>query len=107
MSPSIPEPDWKYLRKLQPELLNRLCSRINQNSLRLLHSDKTEHEKFLDSYEHVEGANCIVAECFNNWTRSNVWMKVIILAKHDLLTDEDVKGLSEELQARFERSKEL
>ena len=107
MSQSIPEKDWKYLRKLQPELLDRLCSRINQNGLAHLQSDKTEHEKFLAMYKHMDEADRVVAECFNNWARSSVWMKILLLIKYELLTDDDVKGLSKESQEQYKKSKEL
>ena len=48
MSRSIPERDWKYLRKIQPEMLSALCARINRQAMELLQSQaESEHKKYL------------------------------------------------------------
>jgi len=97
MNRKIPERDWKYLRKLQPEMLDALCARINQQAIQLLQSTKkTEHEKYLELYRHVNDSDRIVADCFNDWSRSNIWLKILPLRRHGLLTDEHVSQLSEE-----------
>ncbi|MEJ2689818.1 MAG: hypothetical protein P8130_07690 [Deltaproteobacteria bacterium] len=97
MSRKIPERDWKYLRKIQPEMLDALCARINRHAIQLLQStEKTEHEKYLELYRHVNDSDQIVADCFNDWRRSNIWLKILALRRHGLLTDEHVSQLSKE-----------
>ena len=39
MGKSIAERDWKYLRKIQPEMLSALCERINQQSMAILQAE--------------------------------------------------------------------
>jgi hypothetical protein len=104
---SIPEKDWKYLRKLQPELLNKLCAKINMISIELLQSDKTDHEKFLGVYDLINDRNTDVADCFNDWRRSNIWIKLVTIDRNGLLTDEQVNGLSEETQDLLQRSRDM
>lgn len=100
---SLPESDWKYLRKVQDELLAELCRRINETAARIAEAgDESEHAKYLKLYRHIEDSNKVVAECFDDWRRSNLMMKVFCLRKHKLLSEEHVKNLSSELRSRLD-----
>ena len=73
MSKAIPEKDWKYLRKIQAEMLSALCARINRQAVDLLQSHaESEHEKYRRLYEHVKDSDRVVADCFDDWRRSNI-----------------------------------
>jgi peptidoglycan/xylan/chitin deacetylase (PgdA/CDA1 family) len=107
MPRSLPERDWKYLRSIEPELLSNLCRKINQKAAQLLNSEfESEHKKYLALYKHIKASDKIVADCFNDWRRSNLWLIVPLLRKHDVLKDEYIANLSDaarELLDRFER----
>ena len=103
----FPERDWKFLRKIKPEMLNTLCRRINQEVVHMIHSsEKSEHEKYLDVYTYIQKIDRVVADCFDDWRRSNIDIKVAFLLRNNLLTDEHVQKLSEETQNQinFRRS---
>lgn len=103
MTLSIPETDWKYLRKIKAEMLATLCARINEQSKKILNTeDKSEHEKYLELYKHIKQSDRIIADCFNDWRRSNIWLKIQWLQKHDLLTDEHLNGMSDQCRAILE-----
>ena len=96
----IPEKDWKYLRKIEPEMLATLCSSINDQSKAILNTiDKSDHDKYLELYNHIKQSDKIIADCFNDWRRSNVWVKIQHLKYHDLLTDKYLNGLSDQCRA--------
>lgn len=99
---AIPERDWRYLRRIQGQLLEALCARINGEASRIV-ADQTlnQHEKFLQLYAHVLGQNRVVADCFDDWRRSNIFLKLLLLRKHRLLTDEHISKLSTETQRRL------
>ena len=107
MSGSLPEKDWKYLRSIEPELLSELCGKINQKAAQLLNSEfASEHKKYLALYKHIKVSDKIVADCFNDWRRSNLWLIVPLLRKHNLLKDAQIANLSDtarELLDRFEQ----
>lgn len=107
MSGSLPERDWKYLRSIEQELLSGLCKKINQRTAQLLNSEfESEHKKYLALYKHIEASDKIVADCFNDWRRSNLWLKVPLLRRHKILKDEHIANLSDaarELLDKFER----
>ena len=97
MENSIPERDWKYLRRIKPELLSILCRRINLSAAKILRAkEESEHDKYIKLYKHIEESDCIIADCFNDWRRSNIRLKLHFLIHHRLLTDEQIENLSQE-----------
>lgn len=106
MDRSFPERDWKQLRKFNPEMLNTLCLRINKQAESIIQSsDKSEHEKYLDLYKHIQDSDDVVARCFNDWRRSNITMKISNLLADGLLTDDHIQKLSDETKELIERLK--
>lgn len=104
MTITIPEKDWKYLRSVQKDLLSDLCRRINVCASEILRSDTgSEHEKYLKLYEHIKESDDIIADCFNDWRRSNLWLKLPLLRRYELLKDEHISRLSDESRELLER----
>ena len=108
MSLSIPEKDWKYLRSINADLLNKLCNRINQETTSIINNDsKSDHEKYLQVYKHIEKSDSIIGECFNDWSRSNILIKIRSLRQHKLLTSEHIKNFSSTTLERLKTLEEL
>lgn len=104
MSGSLPEKDWKYLRSIEAELLSELCRKINQRTAQLLNSEyESEHKKYLTIYKHIETSDKIVADCFNNWSRSNLLLIVPLLHRLDLLKDKHILNLSDVARELLDR----
>ena len=84
------------MRSVKSELLATLCRRINEETAAIL-DDETlaPHDKYLSVYQHIQESDAIVAECFDNWRRSTLMLRLLALAKHDLLTDEQLARLSD------------
>ena len=96
MTKSIPERDWKYLRRIQKEMLSELYLRINREASEILKAkEESEGEKYHNLYRHIEDSDEIIANCFDDWRRSNIGFKLLFLLHHNLLTDDRIKGLSE------------
>ena len=90
MARSTPERDWKYMRKIHDDLLVRLCERINKKSIAILKEGiGSEHEKYLKLYKHIQNSDRIIADCFNDWRRSTLIMKLTAIQHHDLLNLDD------------------
>ena len=100
----IPERDWKYLRGVKGELLEALCHRINDGARHIVADQASgQHERFLRLYGHLMEGNEVVADCFDDWRRSNILDKLLALRWHRLLTDEHLSRLSAETQDRINR----
>ena len=100
----IKESDWKYLRNLKKELLNRLCNRILDDVRTECGMEKREpdaHEQYLKVYGLLETGDRMIAQCFDDWRRSNVIFNILFLIKYKVITDEEVAQLSDETKERL------
>ena len=97
MNKAIPEIDWKYLRSIQSELLSSMCERINREAMEILRSEEMAAcDKYRKLYHHMLDSDEIVAKCFDDWRRSNIRLKVFMLHRNGLLTEENMRHLSVE-----------
>ncbi len=94
---SIPEPDWKALKKLKSIALERLCTRILKDTAALANDGHsgTAHERYLQLYHQVVEADELVAACFNDWSRSNALMLLALWRRESLVTDDELGRFSE------------
>jgi hypothetical protein len=104
MAGTLPERDWKYLRSIEKELLDELCRRINQRAVEIAQSETgTGHEKYQALYKHIESSDRVVGDCFNDWRRSTLTMKLLFLYRHKLLDGEQILKLSDEARGFLDR----
>ena len=108
MAPPTAERDWKYMKKVKEDLLATLCEQINGQSMNILKSEaNSERERYGRLYQHVQDSDDIVADCFDDWRRSTLLMKLVALQRQGLLTSDHMQHLSEETQKRLKALKEL
>lgn len=99
MGEPMRERDWKYLRRLHDEMLHGLCAQINRRAADIAVAEgKNPHHQYLELYRYIQDADATIGDCFNDWRRSTLGLKVIHLRRHGLLTDEHLEGLSPEAQ---------
>jgi hypothetical protein len=104
MTNSIPEKDWKYLRSIEKDLLSELCRTINQKAAAIVHAESgSEYDKYLLLYKYIKDKDAVVAECFDDWRRSNLLFKLPLLHRHKILRDEHILNLSVETRERLSR----
>jgi hypothetical protein len=95
MSNTIPERGWKYLRGIRDEMLSDLCFLINRRAVEIVNmEEETERDKYHKLYKHIIDSDQIAGDCFDDWRRSNISMKLLFLIRHNLLTEERISGLS-------------
>lgn len=101
MQIDFPEPDWKTLSRLKPLALERLCKRILQESGNILdHAQEGgHHQAYLELYEHIHASDEKVANCFNDWRRSQALTILASWKSESLLTDEEFNTFSPETRA--------
>ena len=81
---------------MHDEMLHTLCYRINQKAVDIVTAEgKNPHEKYLELYRHIKKSDRIVADCFNDWRRSNISRKILFLRHHGLLLDSHIANFSE------------
>ena len=74
------ESDWKYLRNLKKTLLDRLFNRILDDIHAESNPEKRQsdvHQQYCKVYALVENQDKMVADCFDDWRRSNAIFKIL------------------------------
>lgn len=98
------EADWKYMRSIQKDLLNVLCSRINEQAIAIVNADSgTAHECYVKLFKHIEKSDRVVAVCFDDWRRSKLRELILSLRKHKLLKNSHIENFSESGQTWIEQ----
>ena len=101
----IPERDWRYLRSIQPEMLEELSGRILDEITSFIAAvGPTKAEKRRKLYDIVHQREKIVAECFDDWRRSRAYERCWALRKYDLLKAEHISQFTPESQAIIGRA---
>ncbi|HEX2953097.1 MAG TPA: peptide ABC transporter substrate-binding protein [Bacillota bacterium] len=102
---SINETDWKYLRSMKKTWLDRVCNRILDNIQMECNVEQRQpdvHEQYLRIYRLVEKQDKMIADCFDDWSRSNVIFNILFLIENQVLTHEEVEQFSDETKKQLE-----
>jgi hypothetical protein len=99
MMREIKESDWKLLRQLHSEALERLCKQILLDIERI-NSDRAKsfHQKYLDIYEVLQRRDKEIAQTFDGLRRSTVLVQVASMKARGLLTEDEFLRFSQETQ---------
>jgi len=96
MEGSFKEQDWKAMRKMHDELLHALCSQINAKAVEIVSQEgKNPHERYLELYCHIKDSDGIIADCFNDWRRSNIVEKIMYMRRYEILKDSHCENFTD------------
>lgn len=101
MSPDFPERDWKHLRVVHAQALERFCTQTLAETQGILgDSTRTPHERCLALYSLVRQRDAELARLFNDLRRSTAALHLAGLVAGGLVTAEELAGFSEATRAR-------
>jgi hypothetical protein len=92
------------LRNLKKTLLDRLCSRILDNIQAECDPEKREPDvqrQYYKVYDLIKKQDKMVADCFDDWRRSKVFLKILFLLQYQVITAEEIAQLSDETRERI------
>ncbi len=98
----IEESDWRHLRNLQPVLLDRYCRRILSEVEDLVskHEDPA-HPRYLAMYKLIHDRDRELGGMFNDVRRSNALIRILLLRRNGVFTDDEFSGFGEETKSRI------
>lgn len=101
---SFPEPDWKVLARLKPLALERLCRRILDEAQAIIANtaEGESHPAYLRLYRHIHKQDRLIADCFDNWSRSRALEHLLLWRQHHLISDEEFAAFSPQTRAIIE-----
>ncbi len=98
----IPEKGWKHLKALQGNLLAAACERIFDKIDRISLARKgREHESYLELWKMLHDEDADISLMFDDLKRSTAMMKLASWKAHNLLSDQDLEGFTQETQNRI------
>jgi hypothetical protein len=93
----MPEKDWRYLRSIQDDLIERVSEKMNAEvAVILAQDDMTARAKRVKVYEIAQQTHYLIMDCFDHWKRSNIWLKCRAMMKHGVLEEKDLEHLTPE-----------
>ena len=100
----IKESDWKLLRQLHSEALERFCQQILLEIERI-NSDRAKsfHRKYLDIYEVLQRRDKEIAQTFDDLRRSTALTQLASVKARGLLTEDEFLRFSQETQNAVDR----
>ena len=97
------ESDWKTFRKIVPELRERYLRQRNAELIANLQDESlTPTDRFWNVEERVRKEAKILRDCLDGHSRSQMVMFMIAMRRYGMLSDEDLKQFSAELQTQIE-----
>jgi hypothetical protein len=95
----IKESDWKILRQLASEALERFCKRVLAEIEQInTDSTKNSHQKYLSIYEIIPERDKELALLFDDLRRSTALIQLMGMRVRKLLTEDEFSRFSQETQ---------
>jgi hypothetical protein len=99
----IKESDWKVFRRLRELALERYCQRAIADVRRVVERrDRGHHERYLQLWKLLRKHDETIGIAFDDPRRSRAVIQLANIDAEELLTEDELKHFSEELQAQLE-----
>ena len=99
MMRAIKESDWKILRQLKSQALERLCEEILLEIAQInADTAKTFHERYLSVYKILQRRDKEIAAIFNGFSRSTALLRLAAMKRRGLVTEDEFSRFSQETQ---------
>jgi len=98
----IEESDWKNYRSIVSGLRERyLCARNKELISILTRQSNTPTENFWDANERMEEIERTLRVCLDDHRRSRMLWNLVLMYQHQMITDDDLNGFSEEVRVHI------
>lgn len=95
----IKESDWKYLRQIKDEILNRHCDAILEAVDLIIQNRKgAEHKSYIQIFSLINKKDEEIAITYNDLKRSNAIEKICHMRRNLAMTDDEFSKFSQETQ---------
>ena len=103
----IKESDWKVFRRLQRIALERYCQRVLEEVKLATACDDSYHDCYLEVYRLIQDRDKTMARAFDDQRRSTTLVRLVNIINEGLLTSEEQKQFTHELQGRIDAIKSM
>ena len=103
----IHESDWRVFRRLHSIALERFCKRALEELREAAACETDYHDCYRKVYELIRNYDKRMAAAFDDVRRSRAFLLLANIIGEELLTEEELKQFSHEVQARIKIMNEL
>jgi adenine-specific DNA methylase len=104
MAQNIPESDWKILRDVKTQVLERFCEQVLAEIEQVKTDRNTSfHQKYLAIYTLIQEHDADLAFIFNDLRRSTAFQRIMAMRSHKLLTETEFSRFSQETRTSIDR----
>jgi hypothetical protein len=102
------ESDWTTFRAMVPEWRERYLRRCNPELVAILQDESlTPTEQFWNAEKRIGEEEKILRKCLDGHSRARMVEYLMLMYRHQMLTDEDLERFSEELRGWVIRLSEI
>ncbi|WP_027360660.1 hypothetical protein [Desulforegula conservatrix] len=99
---NIPENDWKIIRSMKDEMLNKACNTIFDKIKSIIDSKGNEsHKAYLQVWHTINNEDKEIGAMFDDLKRSNAVLKLARWKINGLIDDEDLKKFGKETRDKI------
>ena len=103
----IKESDWKVFRRFHSIALERYCQGVLEEVKLATACNDSYHDCYLKVYRLIQDRDKTIARAFDDLSRSTALVRLVIIVNEGLLTNEELKQFSQELQGRIDAIKSI
>ena len=103
----IHESDWRVFRRLHSIALERFSKRVLEEVREVAACETDYHDCYRKVYELIRNRDKTMAAAFDDPRRSNAFLLLANIIGEELLTAEELKQFSHEVQARIKMISEF
>ncbi len=93
------ESDWKLFRSRLEDLREKYLEKKNIELRKYLSDpDKSATEQFWDTFESMKNEEAILNQCLVGYSRSKMFFHILAMYQCGMMTDEDLRQFSDEVQ---------
>jgi hypothetical protein len=93
------EADWKNYKSIVHGLRERYLSNRNKELIAILSRDSnTPTENFWNANGRMKEIERIISDCLDDHRRSRMLSNLMLMYYHQMITDDDLNGFSEEVR---------
>lgn len=94
----VNEKDWKLFRSRVPDWQEAYMGKLVEEYKALLNGSELASGKFLALWERLKRDRRSPGVMLEDMSRSTMWMNLLLLLRHGIITIQDLDGFSEELR---------
>ena len=101
---NIPEKDWKVIRKLKDELLERFCEKtINRIKHIIDNQGNSSYKTYLDLWKTMNQEDKKLSSMFDDLKRSTAINKITVWKRNSLISEDEFNLFSSETKELVEK----